>query len=207
MKLPFWPTLLVALAVATMLGLGLWQLDRAGEKRAQIAQLRSNPTLPPIAFPRFPDERLLFRRASGYCLEVARTATEGAGAAGFRVIAECRTGGLEGPGMLVQLGTTRDPRPQVRWPGGEVAGYISYAPDNRSIVTSIVDPSPRRLMLVSAAPLAGLAPNTPPDVSSVPNNHTGYALQWFFFAAAAAVIYALALRRRGGTPAAKGEVS
>ncbi|CAA9502048.1 MAG: Cytochrome oxidase biogenesis protein Surf1, facilitates heme A insertion [uncultured Sphingomonadaceae bacterium] len=205
MKLPFWPTLLVALAVATMLGLGLWQLDRAGEKRAQIAQLRSNPAVPPIAFPRFPDERLLFRRASGHCLEVARTSTEGAGASGFRVIAECRTGGLEGPGMLVQLGTTRDPRPVVRWPGGEVAGYLSYAPDNRSMLSSLVGGDNRRLMLVSAAPLAGLAPNTPPDVSSVPNNHSGYALQWFFFAAAAALIYALALRRRGGTPAAKGE--
>ena len=45
-------------------------------------------------------------------------------------------------------------------------------------------------------PAAGLEANPAPDLSSVPNNHLAYAVQWFIFAALAGIIYALALRRR-----------
>ena len=38
MRLPFWPTLIVAAAVATMIGLGIWQLRRMDEKEALIAR-------------------------------------------------------------------------------------------------------------------------------------------------------------------------
>ncbi|PAX06893.1 SURF1 family protein [Sphingomonas lenta] len=194
---PLVPTVVVALAVATMVGLGLWQLlDRRPEKLAYIAQLSANPAKLPVAFPRLPDEGLLFRRATGFCLEPTAFRTEGAGRFGFRILAECRTGGAEGPGMLVQLGTTRDPNARVRWPGGEVSGHIAYAPSNRSALGSLFDRDPERLMLVSDRPLAGLASNARPDPSSVPNPHLSYALQWFFFATAAMVIYVLALRRR-----------
>ena len=194
---PLIPTIIVGLAVATMIGLGLWQLlERRPKKLAYIAQLQQNPTKPPIAFPRLPDDTLLFRRASGFCLQPMSTRVEGAGRLGFRVLAECRTGGMEGPGMLVQLGTTRDPNARVAWRGGEVAGHISYAPSTSSVLGKLFDRDPDRLMLVSDRPLAGLSPNSPPDVSAVPNPHLSYAFQWFFFAAAATVIYVLALRRR-----------
>ena len=36
----------------------------------------------------------------------------------------------------------------------------------------------------------------PVDTSSIPNDHWGYAIQWFLFAAVAVVIYLLALRGR-----------
>ena len=36
-KLPIIPTILVALAVATMIGLGFWQLERRQEKEALLA--------------------------------------------------------------------------------------------------------------------------------------------------------------------------
>ena len=195
-RVPVIPTIVVALAVAAMIALGLWQLlDRAPKKNAYIAQLAANPRLPPIAFPRFPDDALLFRRASGMCLQPVNQRLAGAGAAGFRVIADCRTG-AEGPGMIVQLGTTRDPGFRSAWRGGAVAGFISHAPDSRSLIGSLFDRTPQRLMLVSIAPGPGLAANGTPDVSSVPNNHVSYAVQWFFFAAIAAVIYAIAVRRR-----------
>lgn len=194
---PVLPTALVALAVATMIGLGLWQLlDRRPKKLSYIAELQRNPRLPPIAFLRLPDEGLLFRRATGLCVEPKKIRIEGAGRAGFRAIAECRTGGLEGPGMLVQLGTTRDPNAKVAWPGGPVSGYIAHAPDRRSAIGAVFDRAPRRLMLVVDRPAPGLAANTPPDPSTVSNPHLSYAFQWFFFAGAAAVIYVLALRRR-----------
>jgi surfeit locus 1 family protein len=195
-RIPFIPTILVTLAIAAMIALGLWQLlDRLPKKEAFLVQLAANPAKPPMAFPRIPDETLLFRRASGLCLQPTEIKLAGAGKFGFRAIAQCRTG-AEGPGMIVQLGTTRDPMAKIAWPGGEVSGLISHAPDGRSLIGSLFDHSPQRLMLVVDKPLAGLNPNGQPDIASVPNNHLAYAGQWFFFAAIAAIIYTLALRRR-----------
>lgn len=197
-RIPLIPTIIVALAVAAMIGLGLWQLMiRKPQKEAALAQLATNPSRSEIAFPRLPDDALLFRRARGYCVEPVSGKLTGAGNAGFRYIVECRTGGAEGPGMLVQLGTTRDPMAKPVWKGGEVRGTISHAPDGRSMLASLFDRTPKRLMLVADAPAPGLAPNGRPDLSSVPNNHLAYGVQWFLFAAVASVIYGLALRWRG----------
>lgn len=192
-RLPILPTIVVALAVAAMIGLGLWQLlDRAPKKEAYLAQLAGNPTKPPIAFPRQDDEALLFRRASGICRPPVATRLAGAGSAGFRLIATCDGGS----GMVVQLGTTPDPAFKLVWPGGPVRGFISHAPDARSLIGLLFDHTPPRMMLVADTPAPGLGANGTPDLSSVPNNHLSYAVQWFFFAAIAAVIYVLAVRRR-----------
>jgi len=185
--------MVVALAVAAMIGLGLWQLlDRAPRKEAYLAQLAGNPAKPPIAFPRGDDETALFRRTTGVCPSPVTTRLAGAGSAGFRVIATC--GG--GTNMIVQLGTTPDPAFTLQWPGGPVRGFISHAPDSRSLIGLLFDHSPSRLMLITDTPAPGLGANGTPDLSSVPNNHLSYAVQWFFFAAIAAVIYVLAVRRR-----------
>ncbi len=190
------PTIVVGVAVAAMIALGVWQLVvRLPAKEAFLAQLADNPARPAIAFPRFPDDTLLFRRASAFCLEPVEIARAGAGAAGYRVIATCRTG-VEGPGVKVQLGTTRDPVAKVAWGGGPVAGWIAHAPDARPLIASLAGGQPRELLLVAARPLAGLAPNPRPDVASVPNNHLAYAVQWFLFAGVAALVYIVAVRRR-----------
>lgn len=199
-RVPLLPTLIVALAVAAMIGLGLWQLlIRLPEKEAQLARLAANPSRPAIPFPATPDDRLLFRRATGICLQPISLRLAGAGKAGYRAIADCRTG-AEGPGMTVQLGTTGNPNARPTWRGGEVHGYLSHAPDARPLIAGLFDRTPRRLLLVADTPPPGLARNAPPDLSAVPNNHLAYAGQWFFFAAVAAVIYALALRRRLSSP-------
>ena len=98
--------------------------------------------------------------------------------------------------MIVQLGTTRDPNAKVTWAGGPVTGYIGHAPDGRSLIGSLFDRTPPRLMLVLDTPPAGLSPNARPDIATVPNNHLAYAGQWFFFAAIAAIIYVLAIAKR-----------
>ncbi|RYD49283.1 MAG: SURF1 family protein [Sphingomonadales bacterium] len=197
-RLPLIPTAIVALAIAVMIGLGFWQLSvRLPQKEAFLAQLAENPAKPEIAFPKFPDDSLLFRKASGFCLKPVSSQLIGAGSAGFRFIVECRTGGLEGPGMLVQLGTVRDPMAKPTWAGGPVKGRISHAPDSRSMLASLFDHTPKRLMLVADTPAPGLTANGTPDLSSVPNNHLAYGVQWFLFALVAAVIYVLALRWRG----------
>jgi surfeit locus 1 family protein len=200
---PVVPSVIVALAVAAMIGLGLWQLlIRLPEKEAQLAQLSANPGLPAVAFPRFPDDSLLFRRTSAFCLEPVSIDRSGAGSAGYRMIANCRTG-AEGPGFRVQLGTTRSVDAKIAWKGGKISGWISHAPDARPLIAKVFDRAPREMLLVADTPAAGLAANTRPDVSLVPNNHLAYAFQWFFFAAVAAVIYVIAVGRRVRTRAAK----
>ncbi|WP_174298630.1 SURF1 family cytochrome oxidase biogenesis protein [Sphingomonas bacterium] len=198
-RVPVVPTAVVMLAVAAMVGLGLWQLlDRLPAKQAYLARLAANPSRPPIAFPRFPDDSLLFRRASGFCLQPTAIALAGAGASGFRAIAQCRTG-AEGPGMIVQLGTTVDPARRVAWKGGPVSGTIGHAPSSAPLIAGLFHRQPQLLMLVADPPVDGLTANGRPDIDSVPNSHLAYAGQWFFFAAIAAIIYSLALVRRWRT--------
>ena len=188
-KLPLVATLLVALAVLTMIGLGLWQLSRAGEKDALIDRYKAAHSLPPTAFPTVPitDDALpLFRRATGFCLRVTgtrRTAgTNRQGETGYVHIAECSTG-AEGPGMAVQMGWSKDPNAKIAWSGGPVSGII--APDSKT-----------GMRLVAAGAPPGLETSAEPSVDAIPNNHRSYALQWFLFAGAALLIYSLAVRQR-----------
>jgi len=195
-RIPLIPTLVVGAAIVAMIALGVWQLaDRLPAKEAYLAQLAGNPARPPIAWPRVPDETMLFRRASAFCLEPVEMKRAGAGAAGFRLIATCRTG-AEGPGVRVQIGTTRDPDGKVAWRGGEVSGWIAHAPDSRPLIAGLFAKAVPEYLLVADRPAPGLNPNARPDISSVPNNHLAYGVQWFLFAAIAAIIYAVALRRR-----------
>lgn len=198
-RLPILPTILVVLAVAAMIGLGFWQLQRRTEKLAQLSELASNPSKPPIAFP-IPaiGDDLLFRRAGAMCLKPTGFSLAGAGAAGFRVIAQCATG-VEGPGFAVQLGTTRDPTFKPQWSGGNVSGIIGQAPSETPMIVRLFrKQSQRELMLIADRPAPGLSPNEVPSIDSIPNNHLAYAVQWFLFAGIALVIYLLALRRRRG---------
>lgn len=188
MRWPLIPTIIVALAVATMVGLGLWQLQRKTAKEAALAQYAGAVDQPAIAWPSVPlPEKLpLFRKSSLMCVKVESwesvSGKNAAGKAGFAHIAHCQTGGAEGPGAKVAIGWSARPE-SPNWSGGPVTGVI--APDNVSLIR-----------LVASEPPAGLEQLAPPSTESIPNNHFMYAIQWFFFAAAAAVIYILALRRR-----------
>lgn len=202
-RLPLLPTLLVAIACATMIALGVWQLGRKAEKEALIARYAANRTLSSeIAFPELgpvPDSAL-FRRSRAICLEVVGWRVTGGrsvkGKGGFRYIAECRTGS-EGPGLLVDMGVGSDPAAKPGWGGGVVGGVIGLEPDTSSVVDHMLRrASPPRAMLVADQAAPGLVASEPPSPDDVPNNHLAYAVQWFLFAAIAALIYALALRRR-----------
>lgn len=188
-KLPIIPTIVVAAAVAAMLGLGIWQLQRASEKQKLLQRYAEAEKLPPIAFPTLPitDEQLpLFRHATGVCLRpVGRRTVPGEGSSGepgYVHIVDCSTG-AEGPGMSVAVGWSKDPKAKIDWPGGPVSGII--APDNTT-----------RLRLVAASAPPGLETVEPPSLTSIANNHRSYAIQWFLFAGMAALIYGLALRLR-----------
>lgn len=194
---PLVPTIIVAAAVATMIGLGIWQLQRRDDKLALLETLRAAQGMPPIAWPNAPSSAPLplYRTATGNCLSVAdfRTAAgqNRGGDPGFLVIANCRVG-AEGPGMAVELGWSKNPNAGRDYKGGLVTGVI--APDRLS-----------RMRLVAAEPGPGLMASAVPSPDTIPNNHLSYAIQWFLFAAAAALIYVLALRlRQRGEGAANG---
>ena len=199
-RLPIVPTIVVALAVAAMVALGVWQLHRRAEKETLLALYATNQHLPAIALPLFPDDRVLFRRASAFCLQPVSWSSQAGRAAdggtGWRQIAECRTG-AEGPGFAVQMGVARDATAKAAWGGGRVSGYVTHVPDHRPLFVSGFDRSPQPLMIVADTPAPGLKANAAADLSAVPNNHLAYAVQWFLFAAIAAIIYAIAVWRRG----------
>lgn len=201
MKLPLFPTILVGLAVAAMIGLGIWQLDRRGEKEAMIARLAASRSLPEMSFPSPPvGDEYLFRRAGFMCLEVAgwseQAGRKADGKSGWRHLAECRTG-AEGMSVQVDMGVSDQPGIEPAWQGGAVNGIVTHAPDSTPLLASLFGKRPpRNLMLIADSPAPGLSVSAPPDPSSVPNNHLAYAVQWFLFAGIAVVIYLLALRRR-----------
>jgi surfeit locus 1 family protein len=188
-RLPIISTMVVLAAVALMVGLGMWQIRRAQWKEGLLTRYAAAEKLPPIAFPTVPlrdDQLPLFRHATGVCLRVTgQRATVGenrSGEPGYAHIVDCATG-AEGPGMSVEVGWSKNPNAKVNWRGGLVSGVIG--PDRRM-----------RMRLVAGSAPPGLEPSAPPSISSIPNNHRSYALQWFAFAGIALVIYGLALRKR-----------
>lgn len=208
MRFPLLPTLVVVTAILVMIGLGVWQLQRRGEKEAMLALAAANPAKPAVSFPAMPPvpAELLFRRSSAHCLRVVGWQTEAGraadGATGYRTIAQCATG-AEGPGLLVAIGVAQKPDLKPNWDGGQVKGWISEEPDHRSLLSRISGKAaPLRPMLIAERPPQGWKAVAPPDVADVPNNHLAYAVQWFFFAGVAAIIYLLALRRRPPPPGA-----
>lgn len=182
-KVPIVPTIIVLAAVATMIALGFWQLDRKAQKEALLARYEAARTISAaVPWPRDAREaeQNLFRHAQLDCERVlslsSRAGTSAEGRKGWAHIARCAIGG--GEEADIAIGWSERPA-TPDWQGGTVEGVIASGP-----------------RLVAGRPVAGLAPLAPPDPANVPNNHLAYAGQWFFFALTALVIYVLALRRR-----------
>ena len=120
-RFPLMPTMLVALAVAAMIALGLWHCSTAcPQKEAFLAQLAANPAKPAIAFPRFPDDDAAVPPRVGACCLQPIASSSPARAPPASASSPTAARGAEGPGMLVQLGTTRDPEAKPEWNGGTV---------------------------------------------------------------------------------------
>ncbi|WP_366519898.1 SURF1 family protein [uncultured Croceicoccus sp.] len=185
-RIPVFATLVVGVAVAVMIALGIWQYRRAQEKTAIIAYYeQAQGRSEPVPFPQneTASEAALYRQSQVDCAEVIEQGAIGAtardGRKGWGQVAQCR---LRGGGEAeVMLGWVLQPgvRP---WDGG--------------VVTGTVAPAGMGVRLVADPPQAGLAPLARPDPHNLPNNHISYMVQWFFFAATALVIYGLALRAR-----------
>ncbi len=191
-RIPLVPTLLVLVAVGIMIRLGFWQLDRMGQKDAQIATFAAASKLGDvIADPAFVglDEALLYRRVSFTCPKVTGWRTTAGRDAqnreGIVQVARCEWPALAGQAaraVEVEAGWANNPAAPA-WTGGAVTGvYVSGGTLGYKVVA---DP-----------PLAGLVAIAQPDPNDLPNNHWSYAIQWFLFALTALVIYGIALRKR-----------
>ena len=196
-RLPLLPTLIVALAVATMIGLGIWQLQRASWKEALLADYARAESLPPVDLDPLlaggrPLPELSFRRALVTCdardaaIE-ARAGRSAGDVSGQSFLVACRPGAAGLAGRLrINAGWSDRPDAVRRLTlSGIVAGRLGAVDADGPIILTAATP---------AAPLA--TASAPPTLDTIPNNHMFYAWQWFFFAAAAAVIFALALRKR-----------
>lgn len=187
-RVPILPTIVVLVAVAIMVWLGFWQLDRLGQKEAMLARYAAAMTNPaPVAFPADGSavESALFHRAKLDCAAPSGNwnsiaGRNARGEAGYVHLVACPVD--DGRLAWLQAGWTRGPQ-HPDWKGGEVSG----------LVAPYVDHTAR---LIADPPAPGFEASARPDPSDIPNNHLAYAVQWFFFAGVALVIYALALRKR-----------
>lgn len=199
---PIVPTVVVALAAGLMVMLGVWQLERKGEKEALIARFETNRAMSAaITFPQLPPvpESTYYRYSSVVCLEPVTWTPRGGpdrkGQAGYRMIADCRTG-AEGPGVLVDMGVSTGFDPP-QWTGGTVGGVIIPGPDQPTITARLLGKAvPARAVLVADTAAPGLSPSAVPSPADVTNNHLAYAVQWFIFATLAIIIFVIAMRRR-----------
>jgi cytochrome oxidase assembly protein ShyY1 len=195
-RVPILPTLIVAAAVAAMIALGIWQLQRAQWKADLLAQYSAAAAMPAVDLDPLLDGRsqlppLSFRRALVTCDARDAEADIHAGRnqrdlVGQVYVIPCRPGasGLAGR-LRVNMGWSERPdAPRRLSLHGLVAGRLSVVGEDGPVI----------LTAATAAP--PLVPSQPPAIDSIPNNHMSYAVQWFFFAAAASVIYVLALGRR-----------
>ncbi|MEK6542156.1 MAG: SURF1 family cytochrome oxidase biogenesis protein [Pseudomonadota bacterium] len=186
-RLPILATIVVIAAIAVMIRLGFWQLDRKVEKEGLLARYESALSQSaPVVWPRDAAQRAAarYRRSIFVCVQVTgRSAVAGRNTnddAGWAHIANCK--GQGGGRAEVVLGWGSEPA-SPRWTGGTVGGIF-------------IQSGTYGARLVADPPQAGLAANARPDPHSLPNNHLLYAIQWFLFALSAGVIYVLALRWR-----------
>jgi len=201
-RLPILPTLVVGLAVATMIGLGLWQLRRAEWKEGLLATYRASrgaPDLSGVPAGASPDS-IAFRHAHILCRVTSQaTLTGGAdaeGRPGFRNIVACRL--ADGRTIMADLGWSPvGAPPAASSVGRKVEGRALLIPDEvlaRRVIGEKDGNMPLLAVIDGGTP--DLKASIPPAIEMIPNNHRSYAVQWFLFAAVALVIYGLALWKR-----------
>ena len=187
------------LGLAVLLSLGFWQLARLDWKESLLAEMDARLLAEPGPVPDDPDpvaDRFRPVRAEGVFLDagVAVFGTWRGGGAGYRIISPFRT--EDGRSILVDRGIAASPDAGVRYADGPVAveGNLDWpegtAPPPRGLTnvwtTRNVGALARNqqtepILLVARAtsdPTGGIVP-IPIDTAGIPNNHLGYAVQWF----------------------------
>ena len=198
------PVLLGVLGVAILMSLGFWQLRRMEEKRLYLDQIEARISNAPIALPAAPEEgrdkfQAVFAEGqfTGEFLEVL--AGQVGASPGVRIVEAFAL--PDGRRILVDRGFLPDdaratPRPpheakvegNLHWP--QDTNSFTPPPDEktglwfaRDVPAMAAKLKTEPTLIVAREPVGdGITP-VPVDTSSIPNDHWGYAIQWFLLAA------------------------
>ncbi len=197
------PALFGLIGFAILVTLGLWQLQRMEWKHAMLAEIASRIDAAPVPLPEVPDA------ASDNFLPVDFLGTiDGeplrvlgawrAGGTGYRIVAPVLTDGqrvmvdlgvlpLDGADGLVLPRTALRIAGNLNWPDDANAG--TPEPDGADWYARDVEPmaallgtDPVMIVARQVEPPLAIVP-VPVGVEGVPDNHLGYAIQWFGLAA------------------------
>ncbi|MBB5516984.1 surfeit locus 1 family protein [Rubricella aquisinus] len=188
------------LGTAVLCGLGLWQLQRLGEKEAQIAAIAAQLEEEPVALPDMPTEAaheyLPVRVAGRYAVGELHVLTTGqGGGAAYRIIAPFLT--VDGRRIMVDRGVVPGTAKDANRPAGgsDISGHLiwpdetdsyTFAPDIEDnewfardvpLMAEALGTEPVLIQLARTTLLG--APRPTPVTVNLPNNHLGYAVQWF----------------------------
>lgn len=218
------PILVGIVAVAILMSLGIWQLQRLGEKETLLAEIDARLSAPPVALPDAPvqaRDQFLQVALEGRLMadELAVLTSRRPYGPGFKIVSPFEL--TDGRRILVDRGfvpqelkdpATRPTEPDMGYavatgtlfwpeevdsftPEPDVAGNIWFARDPGPMA-EVLDTEP---VLVSlGTPMTGRWPEPAPVAYQIPNNHLNYALTWFALAAVWAimtVIWIVKLRR------------
>ena len=200
-RTPIIPTLVVMAMFATLVGLGVWQLQRREWKQDLIRQLEAAPKLPLLEPGDFLTamtgaQSIQFRRAEMPCSPGTvlpydlRGGSSAAGDSGYLVLISCRPN-RKAPDIVAVAGWSQRPD-AVRVPlvvDTVFKGLVIDRPYGDA-------PDRPRFMLIPDTAVPPLQVSQMPDPAGLPDNHLSYAGQWFGLAAALLGIYAVWLRRR-----------
>lgn len=221
MRRYLFPLLMGIVGVAILTSLGFWQLRRMEEKRVYLDEIEARIGNAPIPLPAVPEEgphkfQAVFAegRFTGEYLEVL--AGQKGASPGVLVIEAFAL--PDGRRILVQRGFIEDqaratPRTvaeakvegNLHWPLDSNA--FTPPPDDktglwfgRDVPAMAAKLHTEPTLIVASQPTGdGIVP-VPVDTSSIPNDHWGYAIQWFLLAATwAGMTVFLLWRIRGRT--------
>ncbi len=198
---PVLASLIVLVLVAILVGLGVWQLQRARWKADLIARLEAAPALPELGPSDFEEAMLglrsvQYRRASHVCRPGRvrpydlKGGSSQSGEGGFLVLVSCRPNDKP-PDIVIVAGWTRDAGAMRRT--FEVDTFFEGLVIERPYGDA---PGRPQFMLIPTTAIPELAPARLPSPRDLPDNHLAYAGQWFGLAVALLAIYGVWLRRR-----------
>jgi len=207
------PLLLGLVGCGILIGLGVWQVDRLGQKRAELADIETRIAAAPGPLPPQGQETryqpvMVSGDLSGNRLRVLVSRKQIG--AGYRIISVLTT--PEGRRVLVDLGFVRDGDPVPEVVGmvtiignlhtpSEVDGYTPTADLTRNIwfardvpQMAVVLDTEETLIVARAPVVPGIEP-MPVDTAGIPNDHLQYAITWFLLAAVWAGMSGLLIAR------------
>ena len=198
------PILMGIVGCAVLIWLGIWQVQRMQWKNGVLDQIAAMVVADPVALPTAPTEAddkyrpvLVDGRFTGAFVEVL--AGEGGAVPGVRIIEAFEVD--DGRRVLIDRGYLGQearaiPRPahaaqvvgNLHWP--QDADSYTPPPDSKSglwfardLPAMAAKLGTEPILIVARLPTGDGIDPVPVDTSNIPNNHWGYAIQWFSLAA------------------------